>query len=329
MGGYGGYGLQNDFMQQIIQDLDNLLESINKIEPNIYGDKLFLESATTSKQKLNDFIDQKLDSNLTLLIELSGINEKVSTEDEFIKAKHELFVFGKKIKELLLKSKDILDFNKRLQFQEYNEELEKQKIELDSKINELNTLLENAKKANTMLDEKSKEAFTKILLDKEAFDYKYAERQYEILSKYWLGGSIVITLILITIVSIKSTNVSGLIDVRKDLCCLAIQDKTMLYIAYGKYISSYILIYSILIFALKVSIKNYNANKHNEIVNRNKKLILSNTINLSREGNNPELLDIAAKELFSQQSTGYNNTTEEKSSSNFVNNIVETVSKKV
>jgi hypothetical protein len=78
-----------------------------------------------------------------------------------------------------------------------------------------------------------------------------------------------------------------------------------------------------------VSVKNYNANKHNEIVNRNKKLTLSVAIDLSREGNNPELLDIAAKELFSSQPTGYNNTNEEKSTSNFVNNIVETVSKKV
>jgi hypothetical protein len=103
----------------------------------------------------------------------------------------------------------------------------------------------------------------------------------------------------------------------------------MLYIAYAKYISSYVLIYSIIIYSLKVSVKNYNSNKHNEIVNRNKKLTLSNAIDLSREGNNPELLDIAAKELFNPQSTGYNNTTEEKTTSNFVNTIVDTAAKKV
>lgn len=329
MGGYGGYGKQNDIIKRIIQELDDLLDSINKIEPNIYGEKLFLEWATTNKKKLKDFIDQKLESNLTLLIEFSGINENVSNEDEFYKTNHELFVFGKKIKDLLIKSKDLTDFHKWLELSNYKDELDSQKEELDSKINELNTLLENAKNANTMLDEKSKEAFTKILLDKEAFDYKYAESEYKIFSKYWLGSSIVITLILITIVSIKSTNVSGLIDIRKDLCCFAIQDKTMLYIAYTKYISSYILIYSILIYALKVSIKNYNANKHNEITNKNKFLILYSTFNLYREGKDPELLYIAAKELFSQQSTGYNNTTEKKSSSNFVNNIVDSVSKNV
>lgn len=317
MGGYGGYGQQNDFMQQIIRELDILLDSINKIEPNIYGDKLFLESATTNKQKLIDFIDQKLDSNLTLLIELSAINERVSSEDEFIKANHELFVFGKKIKELLLKSKDILDFNKRLQFQEYNEELEKQKIELKSKIDELNNLLENEKK----------DLNNKKLLRSETMSFENSEITSNENAVKWLKASIILTLVLIIVVCFRSTNVSGLIGIRKDLSCLAIQDKTMLYIAYGKYISSFVLIYSLLLFALKVSIKNYNANKHNEIVNRNKKLILSNAIDLSREGNNPELLDIAAKELFSQQSTGYNNTTEEKSSSNFVNNIVETVSK--
>jgi hypothetical protein len=329
MGGYGGYGLQNDFMQQIIQDLDYLLESINKIEPNIYGDKLFLESATTSKQKLNDFIDQKLDSNLTLLIELSGINEKVSTEDEFIKANHELFVFGKKIKELLLKSKDILDFNKRLQFQEYNDELEKQKIELNSKIDELNILSEKIKSDRAKIDENNKEEVKRIILLSETVNYKIAEDKSRKISEKWLFSSLLIVIILIFIVCYRSTNVSGLIGIRKDLSCLAIQDKTMLYIAYAKYISSYVLIYSLLIYALKVSVKNYNANKHNEIVNRNKNLTYLNAVFLSQVGNDPELIAIAAKELFTPQPTGYNNTTEEKSSSNFVNNIVETVSKKV
>lgn len=319
MGGYGGKRMENNFMQQIIQDLDNLLESINKIESNIYGEKLFLESATTNKQKLIDFIDQKLDSNLTLLIELSAINERVSSEDEFIKANHELFVFGKKIKELLLKSKDILDFNKRLQFQEYNEDLEKQKIELKSKIDELNTLIDNQKK----------DLNNKKLLRSETMSFENSEITSNENAVKWLIAAIILSLVLIFVVCFRSTNVSGLIGIRKDLCCLAIQDKTMLYIAYGKYISSYVLIYSILIYALKVSIKNYNANKHNEIVNRNKKLTLSVALDLSREGSNPELLDIAAKELFTPQSTGYNNTTEEKSPSNFVNNIVDSVSKKV
>ena len=158
--GYGGNRMENNFMQQIIQDLDNLLESINKIEPNVYSEKLFSKRATTNKKKLNDFIDQKLESNLTLLIELSGINENVSNEDEFHKTNHELFVFGKKIKDLLIKSKDLTDLNKWLELSNYKDELDAQKEKLNTKVNELNSLLENAKKANTMLDEKSKEAFT-------------------------------------------------------------------------------------------------------------------------------------------------------------------------
>ena len=328
MGGYGGYRQQNDFIKQIIRELDKLIEEINNIQENIYGEKLFVEWGTTSKQKVIDFINKNIDSNEILLLQLEKINCVVMAESELKEAIEKLVQFCTKIKELLIKSKNIEDFNKWLELSNFKEELDSQKEELDSKINELNTLLENAKKANTMLDEKSKEAFTKILLDKEAFDYKYAEREYKNLSKYWLGVSIVITLILITIVCIKSTNVSGLIDIRKDLCCLAIQDKTMLYIAYAKYISSYILIYSILIYALKVSIKNYNANKHNEIINKNKILILYSTFNLYQEGKDPELLYIAAKELFTQHSTGYNNTTEEKNTSNIVNTIVDTAAKK-
>lgn len=329
MGGYGGYRQQNDFMRQIIQELGILLESINKVEPNIYGDKLFIEWATTNKQKLNDFIDHKLNSNLTLLTQLSEINVNVSNEDEFIKANHNLFVFGKKIKGILEKSRDIADFNKNIQFLEYNEELEKQKTELTSKIEELYIVLENAKKTNTILDEISKEAYTKNRLENETANFQHAEIQSRKMSILWLISSVFIVFILIFIVWCRSTNVSGLIDIRKDLCCLAIQDKTMLYIAYAKYISSFVLIYSILIYALKVSINNYNANKHNEIVNRNKKLTLSTAIDLSREGKNPQLLDIAAKELFTQHSTGFNNTTEEKNTSNIVNTIVDTAAKKV
>jgi hypothetical protein len=329
MGGYGGYRQQNDFIKQIIRELDKLIEEINTIQENIYGEKLFFEWGTTSKQKVSDFINKNLDSNEILLLQLEKINCIVMAESELKEAIEKLVQFCTKIKELLIKSKNIEDFNKWLELSNFKEELDAQKEEIDSKINELNSLINNAKNVNNILDEKSKVAFTKIRLENETANYQHAEIQSRKISIRWLFWSVVITLILIFIVCHRSTNVSELIDIRKDLCCLAIQDKTMLYIAYAKYISSYVLIYSVLIYALKVSIKNYNANKHNEIVYRNKKLTLSNAIDLSREGNNPELIDIAAKELFNPQSTGYNNPAEEKSTSNIVNTIVDTAAKKV
>ncbi|WP_296687306.1 hypothetical protein [Flavobacterium sp.] len=329
MGGYAGNGQQNDFMKQIIQELNKLMDEINNIQENIYGEKLFVEWGTTSKQKVSDFINKNLDSNETLLFQLEKINCIVMAESELIEAIQKLVQFCTKIKELLLRSKNLEDFKKWLEFSNFKEELDAQKEDLVAKINELNTLLENTKKVNTRLDEKSKEAFNKILLNKETVNYKYAEEESRKISRKWLIGAVIIVIILISIIYCMSTKVSGLIGIRQDLCCFTIQDKTMLYIAYAKYISSYVLIYSIIIYSLKVSVKNYNSNKHNEIVNRNKKLTLSNAIDLSREGNNPELLDIAAKELFNPQSTGYNNTTEEKTTSNFVNTIVDTAAKKV
>jgi len=329
MGGYGGYRQQNDFIKQIIRELDKLIEEINTIQENIYGEKLFFEWGTTSKQKVSDFINKNLDSNEILLLQLEKINCIVMAESELKEAIEKLVQFCTKIKKLLLKSMNLEDFRKWLELSNFEEELDAQKEDLVAKINELNTLLENTKKVNTKLDEKSKEAFNKILLNKETVNYKYAEEESREISRKWLIGSLVIVLILILIVCNRSTNVSELIGIRQYLCCFTIQDKSMLYIAYAKYISSYVLIYSLLIYALKVSVKNYNASKHNEIVNRNKKLTLSNAIDLSREGNNPELLDIAAKELFNPQSTGYNNTTEEKTTLNFVNTIVDTAAKKV
>jgi hypothetical protein len=329
MGGYGGYGRQNDFMKQIIQELEEVLNELNKKLLNIHSEQYINETGELIYNSVNSFINKNLDSNKTLLEHLSQINFKVSTRDELKIEIEELVQFCTKIKELLIKSKNIEDFNKWLELSIYKVELDSQKKELDDKINELNSLIDNAKNVNNILDEKSKEAFTKILLDKEAANYQHAEIQSRNMSTRWLIGSIIIALILIFIVCNRSTNVSGLIEIRKNLCCLVIQDKTMLYIAYAKYISSYILIYSILIYALKVSIKNYNANKHNEIINKNKFLILSSTFNLFQEGKDPELLYIATRELFTQHSTGYNNTAEEKSTSNIVNTIVDTAAKKV
>ncbi|WGK94305.1 MULTISPECIES: hypothetical protein [Flavobacterium] len=329
MGGYGGYGKQNDIIKRIIQELNKLIDEINNIQENIYGEKLYVEWGTTSKQKVSDFINKNLDSNEILLLQLEKINCIVMAESELIEAIEKLVHFCNKIKDLLNKSKDLTDFHKWVELSNYKDELDAQKEKLNTKVEEFNTLLDNANSVNSQFDQKSKEAFNKFFLNKEGNSYREAERKAKINAIIWLLASIILSLVLIFVVCFRSTNVSGLIEIRQDLCCLAIQDKTMLYIAYGKYISSYVLIYSILIYALKVSVKNYNANKHNEIVNRNKKLTLSVAIDLSREGNNPELLDIAAKELFSSQPTGYNNTNEEKSTSNFVNNIVETVSKKV
>jgi hypothetical protein len=329
MGGYGGYGKQNDIIKRIIRELNKLIDEINNIQENIYGEKLYVEWGTTSKQKVSDFIYKNLDSNETLLLQLEKINCIVMAESELMEAIKKLVQFCNKINELLIKSKDLTDFHKWVELSNYKEELDSQKNELNTKFEELNTLLDNANSVNSQFNQKSKEAFNKFFLNKEGNSYREAEINAKSNAKNWLIASITLSSVLIFVVWWKSNYVSGLIGIRQDLCCLAIQDKTMLYIAYGKYISSFVLIYSILIYALKVSIKNYNANKHNEIVNKNKKLTLSVAIDLSREGNNPELLDIAAKELFNPQSTGYINTTDEKTTSNFVNTIVDTAAKKV
>lgn len=326
MSTYKGYK-QNQNIKQIIQELGVLLESVSNIEKNIYDDKLFREWATTSKQKLSDFIDKLLDSNLTLLQELNSINANVMSKEEFSSAINKLITFGQKIIELLLKSNDLTDFNKWLAIYNYNEEMDAQKQKINSKVHELNILLENARSVNSQFDEKTKEVFDKFLLKKESHNFETTEARFKKSSLQWLISSLLLLILIIFIAFKRSTNVSGLLEIKNDLVCYSTADSILFYIAYGKYIFSYILVYSILILALKVNIENYNANKHNEIINRNKKLILAVAIDLSREGKNPELLDIAAKELFTYQSTGYNKKTEEKSTSNFINNIVDMVSK--
>lgn len=316
MGGYGGYTRTNNYIKQIILELDNLIESIKKVDENIYGEKLFYEWGSLNKQKVIDFINNRLDSNEKLLSQLDKINCIVTAEAELIEAIEKLVQFCNKIKEILIKSKDLIDFAKE--------------IELSYFKSELIGILENAISVNSLIDEESKEIFNKKLINNKIINFESTEISFNRKASIWLGTSVFFVFVLLLIVFCRATTVSGLIEINNELGCHFLSgESTTLYIAYGKYIFSYILTYSIILFAIKISIKNYNANKHNEIVNRNKKLTLSVAIDLSREGKNPELLDIAAKELFTSQSTGYNNISEEKSTSNFVNNIIDSVSKKV
>lgn len=324
MGGYRGYGKQSDFMKQIIQELDGLIVKINDVDENIYSEKLYTEWGASSKRKVSDFILKNLDSNETLLFQLEKINCNVMAESELKEAIEKLVQFCNKIKELLKKSKNLDDFNKWLELSIYKEELGAKKEEINYQNEELNNIINNAK---SQINNELKEFYNKKLLRSETLSFENSEIISNKNAIKWLKASGLIAFLLILFVFCMSNNVNGLVGIKKALCCISKYDQTILYIAYAKYISSYVLIYSILIYALKVSIKNYNANKHNEIVNRNKKLTLTTANILSSEGKNPQLLDIAAKELFTPQSTGYINTTDEKSTSNIVNTIVDTISK--
>lgn len=323
MGGYGGYGKQNDFIWQIIQELNKVIVEINNIQGNNYGEKLFVEWGNEIEQKLKNFITKYFNSNENLLLQLKEINCTVISEKELNDAIEKLVQFCNKIRELLLKSKDLDDFNKWLELSNYKEELDSQKKEINYKNEELNNIINNAK---SQIDNELKEFYTKKLLRSETLSFEESEITSNTNAIKWLKASGLIAILLISFVYCMSNNVNGLVGIKNELCSISKYDQNILYIAYAKYISSYVLIYSILIYALKVSVKNYNANKHNEIVNRNKKLTLTTANILSSEGKNPQLLDIAAKELFTQHSTGYYNT-EEKNTSNIVNTIFDNVPK--
>ncbi|MFD2514995.1 hypothetical protein ACFSRY_14045 [Pontibacter locisalis] len=109
--------------------------------------------------------------------------------------------------------------------------------------------------------------------------------------------------------------------------------KTTLYFSFIKYIATTLLIYSLWIYGIVVSIKNYNAQMHNHVINVHKSNSLRSTLSLldtarSDDGNDKLLLQ-ATQAIFAHQNTGYNGQDSEAASPNLITNVVDSVSKKI
>ena len=339
MGGYGGYGKQSDFMKQIIQELDELIVEINDVEENIYIEKLYIEWGTTSKQKVSNFINKNLDSNETLLFQLEKINCKVMAESELKEAIEKLVKFCNRIKELLIKSKDLEDFPKWLELSNYKDELFNQIKSLSEKSEKDANIIENLKTKLTSdlntFESRYKDQFTRAELMKQQDIFSIQASDYKTKSNFWSKLIIATSLFLVFALWIVFNNFcfefscfDKICDVNYDSLAKNANEK-ILYLEIFKSVAYRLFIISFILYLINFCVKNFNASMHNYTVNSHKANSLSAAIILidkarTDEGND-NIMTQAANSIFSHQSTGYINKNPENLQASFTEKIIDKI----
>jgi hypothetical protein len=186
----------------------------------------------------------------------------------------------------------------------------KQKTEGDAKrIEELKILLENQTRN---IDERITPIIQKgeiLAQEKIFFD---AARKNKRDSYYWIGAIILLTtclLILFISIAKMCVDFSCFADNLTSIKATQTERHNLFFYYIIKKVLANLLIISLLIYLLKFGISNYNAIMHNRTVNLHKANAFAASLNLI--GNvkdatkQDEIINLAAKEIFTQQKTGY------------------------
>ena len=222
-------------------------------------------------------------------------------------------------------------------------QLERERIEIEAR--EIQKLNEDLKKRteNILLEEEKFNSFkTKLEFADKGIDFQTDAKTNKNNAAIWAITFFILLLILVLMIcnniNCNSTFSSIAKDVHKNLTLKGNPfDKQMIsntiYISYSKLIFSRLFLYSLLVYGIRFSVRNYNAQMHNFIINSHKANSLKSTLSLlntakSDEGND-KLLVQATQAIFSHQNSGFNNKESEPNSPNLITNIIDSVSKKV
>lgn len=130
MGGYGGYGKQNDIDKSNMKDLFNELEKIHfEIQEFKEIQEHFSERAKSFKNNLIVFIEEKLFNNKILIENLNEIIVNVSNEEQYLVAYNSLINFSKQLLDLINKSKNLEELESWIEFNYFKEKFHKLKSE--------------------------------------------------------------------------------------------------------------------------------------------------------------------------------------------------------
>lgn len=222
-------------------------------------------------------------------------------------------------------------------------EHERERIEIEAR--EIQKLKEDlVKRTESILNEEEKlNSFkTKLEFADKGIDFQTDAIKNKKNAKVWAVIFLILLIILLWIICDNLNSNNSFSNIAKDVYS-KLNDKNLLlekslilntiYATYAKFMFSRLFLYSLLVYSIRFSVKNYNAQMHNYIINSHKSNSLKSTLSLldtakSDEGND-KLLVQATQAIFSHQNTGFNNKETEVSSPNLVTNVIESVTKKM
>lgn len=336
-------------MNEIYTLLEELLYRIDNIEDDNHLD---LRTISEIKNKLKIYNNQFFSKNVDFEYMIDEVHITSEKYDEYILAKEQL-------RSIIVSMLEYININENEYISIINRKTEVEKslkeLQNDLKIaneeaekirllrSELDIQSENIQKQTQRLlseEEKLNDFKAKLDISDKQLDFQADSKTNKANSLVWIILTIIQIIILILIIasSLQETNIFSKIatTVNNDLLKNKISQKVIentIYITFGKVLLTKILLYSILILGIKVSLKNYNSQMHNHIINAHKSNSLKSVLSImsvaKTEEGNDKLLVQATQAIFEHQNTGFDKTENSSSSSNLINNVIDTVSQKI
>lgn len=220
-------------------------------------------------------------------------------------------------------------------------EYERERIELEAR--EIQNLKEDLQKRteSILFEEEKLNLFkTKLELADKGIDFQSDAKKNKNNAIFWAVIFFVLLSILVIIICNNIQSNSTFSSIAQTVNAQLVKkanafDKNIIsntiYFSYAKMIFSRLFLYSLLLYGIRFSVRNYNAQMHNYIINSHKSNSLKSTLSLldtakSDEGND-KLLVQATQAIFSHLNTGFNNKEIEMSSPNLITNIIDGVKK--
>lgn len=326
-------------IEEVITQLENSVSSNNNMK---------IEVLIDSKNKLGLYIQKFFNSKAEYIKTLSNINSKPTTANDFRTSVSEFKSLASiLIQDLELSKNDLslITENERTELlNNARKEIENEKKKIDIEANEIRKLrieLQNERE-NLINEEKKFDEFkTKLEIADKQLDFQFEAETNRKAARMWaiITGLLIVFLILILFCSLDSnTCLSDIaIKIKKQMIGNGKTNDSLtintIYFTYYKFLITKIFLYSMLIYAIVFSVKNYNAQMHNKIINMHKGNALRSTLSLlntaKSDDGNDKLLVQATQAIFSHQQTGYSGKESEPTSPNLITNVIDSASKKI
>ncbi|WP_433816164.1 hypothetical protein [Flavobacterium johnsoniae] len=326
-----------------------LLDLLSKLDETIYNEKYDIGILTEVRNKLKLYIKRFFKDNTDYKELIDEIDINPMDDNAYSISINQLrSAITAMIEDIQISDNDlsIVTENDRQEIlaQARKEvQLERERIEIEAR--EIQKLNEDLKKRteNILLEEEKLNSFkTKLEFADKGIDFQTDAKKNKTNASIWTVIFFILLSILVLMICNSINCSSTFSSIAKDVNkSLRLKENTFdkqiisntIYISYSKIIFSRLFLYSLLVYSIRFSVRNYNAQMHNFIINSHKANSLKSTLSLlntakSDEGND-KLLVQATQAIFSHQNSGFNNKESEPNSPNLITNIIDSVSKKV
>lgn len=323
-------------MDDILEKLREILQQIELEEQKMHYDNLSMLFEIKSRLRVyvGEYFKDK-DELEELMYDLDFDN--IQSQSDYEMALHKL----KAVVNAMIEYVKISSINKltredsRIDKMMRELELRQEKLEKNAKeIDAIKEKLYNDKQDFIQQEEKYNNLKQRMEVAEKSIDFHTQSNYNFSISIFWMALTTIAFLILLYILYDSVNDYTSFSRILRDLKEEKLElSKELVYFSFGKFILGKIVFISIIIYALRICVKNYNAQMHNYIINRHKANSFKSALSLldtakSEEGND-KLLIQATQAIFSHQDTGYGKTDFDENNVNIITSLTENISKKI